>query len=293
MMNKLRLAILMTCYNRKEKTISCLQRLYEQELPLEVQFQVYLVNDGSTDGTEEAVQKNYPTVKLIQGDGNLFWNGGMRLAFTEAMKSDYDYYLWLNDDTLLYPNALITLLNTDFNLAKQGHNKIVIAGSILEPKTNVLSYGGCVKQKWWHPLKFRLLEPTEKPQTCLTINGNCVLIPKETVKLVGNLDSGFTHSIGDVDYGLRVRQKAGSVWISPGYIGTCEHNITGLQAWNDPNISLKQRWQKVNHVKGLPMNEWQIFTRRHGGLLWGIFWVLPYIRLLLKSFFANLKMGQV
>jgi hypothetical protein len=36
---------------------------------------------------------------VLGGDGSLFWNGGMRLAYADAMRSDFDYYLWLNGDT--------------------------------------------------------------------------------------------------------------------------------------------------------------------------------------------------
>jgi GT2 family glycosyltransferase len=70
------------------------------------------VDDGSTDDTATAVSQRFPQVKILQGTGSLFWNGGMRIAFAQALQHDYDYYLWLNDDTVLYPNALETLLTT-------------------------------------------------------------------------------------------------------------------------------------------------------------------------------------
>ena len=41
----------------------------------------------------------------------------MRVAFAEAMRSGFDYYLWLNDDTGLYPKALYTLLEASEKLA--------------------------------------------------------------------------------------------------------------------------------------------------------------------------------
>jgi GT2 family glycosyltransferase len=289
MMDTLRLAVLMTCHNRYQKTLSCLDRLYNQELSQEVNTQVYLVDDGSTDGTGEKVLSNYPGVKIIKGNGNLFWNGGMQLAFAEAIKSNYDYYLWLNDDTLLYPKALKTLLDTNWNLKKQGYSQAIVAGSIQDPKSGMLSYGGLVRASWWHPLKFDSLKPTKEAQLCLTMNGNCVLIPQDVVQLIGNVEPGFTHSIGDVDYGLRNTKKGGSVWIAPGYVANCEHNVTGIQAWENPKMSLGERWHKVNQPKGLPINEWKIFVQRHGGLLWIFYWILPYVRLLLKSAFFKMS----
>ena len=105
-MNSDRTAVLITCHNRKPKTLACLTALFNQEPSPDVTIDVYLVDDGSTDGTTEEVHQTYPQVKILQGDGSLFWNGGMRKAFAEALKQDYDYYLWLNDDTVLYPEAM-------------------------------------------------------------------------------------------------------------------------------------------------------------------------------------------
>ena len=70
---------LATCHNRREKTLRALASLREQVLPDGTALQVCLVDDGSTDGTGAAVAEQFPEVKLLQGDGQLFWAGGMRL----------------------------------------------------------------------------------------------------------------------------------------------------------------------------------------------------------------------
>ncbi|WYM03681.2 MAG: glycosyltransferase family 2 protein [Gloeotrichia echinulata CP02] len=283
MIKTCRLAVLMTCHNRRAKTLACLQALFQQELSSNVEIQVYLVDDGSTDGTGEAVGINYPVVKVIQGNGNLFWNGGMRLAFSEAIKSDYDYYIWINDDTTLYPKAIDTLLATSQHLIQQGYTQAIVVGSTQDPITGVLSYGGVINSSWWHPLKFDLVEPSEEAKPCLTVNGNCVLISRQVVQVVGNLDSSFLHSSGDFDYGLRNHKLGGSVWIAPGYIGTCEYNPLRQQAWEEPGLTLPQRWEKINQPRGLPIREWKVFAHRHAGLLWMFYWLLPYLRMLFKS----------
>jgi GT2 family glycosyltransferase len=59
---------------------------------------------------------------------------------------------------------------------------------------------------------------------CDTMHGKCVLIPRSVVQIVGNLDPAFVHYIGDWDYGLRTRQEGCTVWIAPGYLGTCSLN---------------------------------------------------------------------
>jgi GT2 family glycosyltransferase len=292
-MEILRLAVLITCHNRRLKTLACLEALMHQQLGLpNVKIQVYLVDDGSTDSTGAAVQAAYPGIKVLLGDGNLFWNGGMRLAFAEAIKSNYDYYLWLNDDTLLYPNALETLLTIGDRLARQGHRRAIIVGATQDPVTGELTYGGMEKTGRWHPLKFRPVQPGEAEKPCLTMNGNCVLISREVVQAVGNLDPAFTHSTGDMDYGLRNQQQAGSVWLAPGYLGTCEYNPLRQGAWENPNLTVWERWEKINQPRGLPLKEWKTFSYRHAGWLWAFYWLLPYTRLMLKSILDPLRRNE-
>ena len=93
-----KVAVLLTCHNRKAKTIECLKSLFKaiQFSKADSSFSVYLVDDGSTDGTAEAVLSNFPEVNVINGSGNLFWAGGMRLAWNTALQSNPDYYLLLN-----------------------------------------------------------------------------------------------------------------------------------------------------------------------------------------------------
>ena len=98
-MNGTRIAVLLTCLNRKQKTLACLEALFSQVLPAHVDISACIVDDASTDGTSDAVRQTYPKVKIFSGDGNLFWNGNAG-AFSKAMKDDPDYYLWLNDDKL-------------------------------------------------------------------------------------------------------------------------------------------------------------------------------------------------
>lgn len=281
------IAVLFTCYNRRDKTLQALEAAFEQVLPKGVELVVYLVDDGSSDGTSEAVSQNYPQVKIFRGDGSLFWNGGMRMAFGEALKSDFDYYLWLNDDTTLDADALAKLFSTYHHLSDRSTEPIVVVGATCDPDTRVLTYSGMVRSTWWHPLKFRLAEPGEDAKLCDTMNGNCVLIPRAIAQLVGNLDPNFTHSTGDLDYGLRVKQHGGSVWLASGYVGTCRVNSFQGDSWEAADLSWRDRFKKALNPKGLPLAEWKVFARRHAGPLWPFYWSLPYLRLLLAAIFGG------
>ena len=92
--NYMRAAILITCFNRKDKTLSCLKSVYAQAEVKDLSLTIYLVDDGSSDGTSNAVSSAYPEVNVLFGDGNLYWNGGMNLAWRTAIKECFDYYIW-------------------------------------------------------------------------------------------------------------------------------------------------------------------------------------------------------
>ena len=272
MVEQSEIAILMTCHNRRETTLSCLKALERQD----IDFDVYLVDDGSSDGTASAVSQQYPRVKIIQGDGNLFWGGGMRLAFAEAMKNTYSYYLWLNDDTILESQALSKLLEIHSQVLQNQADSIVV-GSTKDSITGRPTYGGAVKSKRWYSNKLEFQKPDRELQECDTIYGNCVLIPHSVATKVGNIDPAFVHSLGDLDYGLRARQLGCSIWIAPGYIGTCSKN-SATGSWVDRDLSIYERLQKVLDLKAFPLQAWTKFTKRHSGPFWFLYWFLPYIR---------------
>ena len=74
-MNGTRIAVLLTCWNRKQKTLACLEALFSQVLPANVDISAYIVEDASTDGISDAVRQSYPQVKIFSCHGNLFGNG--------------------------------------------------------------------------------------------------------------------------------------------------------------------------------------------------------------------------
>lgn len=287
------LAVLLTCFNRKQKTLDCLEAIFKQSLPSDVALHIYLVDDGSTDGTSEAIWQVYPQVNIIQGNGNLFWNGGMRLAFAEALKHNHDYFLWLNDDTHLYSNAISTLLNTAAELLSQGKTKFIVTGTTQDTESGVANYGGVRQIHRWHPFHFQIVEPSPTLQSCDTMNGNCVLIPKAVAERVGNLDAAFSHYAGDYDYGFRARKRGCTIWVAPEYVGRCTSNPSHQRY--SANMEMSERWKRVGQPKGLalsdttlhPFKEWTVFSMRHGGLFWFIYWLLPYRRLIRLAVFGS------
>jgi len=266
------LAVIVTCHNRKNVTIKCLEKISSQQIYRDVD--VVLVDDGSTDGTSEEIIRTFPNVRIIAGNGKLYWNGGMRKAFQAARDHGYDYYLWLNDDTILFEDALMRLLANSEN-----YKSSIVVGSVLDPTTKEHAYGGLCQTSKLQPLKFTVVKPDEKNNNeCDTFNGNCVLIPKIVVEQVGNLSEKFTHGMGDFDYGLRAKRLGIKSIVAPGYYGYCSKN--SLPVCFDKSNNLFCRIRSLHTPKGLPPLEWMIFARRHAPYLWPFYIMKLYKRVI-------------
>lgn len=274
------IAVLITSHNRREKTIACLKALSLSELPQDVKLEVILVDDGSTDGTPDAVRTDFPKVEILQGGGTLFWNRGMHWAFDHAMKIGFDFYIWLNDDTILYTDAISRLINMHGQLTKRHGLKVLVVGSTHDNEGR-LSYGGSVASNKLRRFNYSKVWDAVEPVECHVMNGNCVLIPHAIVECVGNLDPVFEHAMGDTDYALRVRALGGRVFVAPGFIGQCSTNPNKNTYW-DRELSLRDRWFHIIGRKGLPPRSFFAFMRRHGGPLWHVRFLWPYIRLLIR-----------
>lgn len=229
------IAVLLTCHNRKDKTNQCLRALYiQQGLNEDFKLEVFLVDDASTDGTGEALKNQYPKVNIILGNGNLFWNRGMHLAWkTASATKDFDYYLWLNDDTFLYENAINNMLE----VAEETQNQAAICGCTFSLQSKKISYGGNSKEGF-------LLIPNGGLQETYSFNGNVVLIPNFVSNKVGILDPIFPHAIGDFEYALRIRKYQLKSFISKDFVGSCEGSEK-LPNWCSTSLQLSKRIQSL------------------------------------------------
>lgn len=225
----MRIAFLLTSYNRKETTLRCIRQLRGMSLSLDIDSDIYLVDDNSTDGTFESVRVETPYVKTTKTIGDYYWGRGMYVAWYEALKNGYDAYIWVNDDNKLYDNALPELMDcanaTDYNA--------IICGSFCS-KEGKITYGGCDKQH-------KKITPTGQIEEVYYMNGNLVLVPQSVVEKIGIIDPTFQHIQGDYDYGLMALEQGIKVYTTRHFIGESEQNPRGLLRGRDLGKTIKER----------------------------------------------------
>ena len=267
---RMKISAILTCFNRREKTLASLKLWFGQRVPPDVLLHAVVVDDGSSDGTGEAIRREFPQVELIQGTGSLYWCGGMRVAWQAAAVGNPDYYVLVNDDTLLEPFALEELLKA----APAPEVRRIVVGAIRDPECGEASYGG------WSRLS-GLIPPTGRFQDCETFTANCALIPRAVYQEMGGLHGAYTHGMGDFDYGYQAAKKGIGILQTPGFVGDCARN-SWKNTWRDQSLPMAERLKRLQSPKGLPWKEWVIYNRRNQGWKWPLFAVSPVLRILTR-----------
>lgn len=248
--DRLRIAALMTCHNRRDLTLRCLRSLEAASSGVAEQAVVdtFLVDDGCTDGTGEAVRTKFPHANVIAGTGDLFWCGGMRLAWAKAAEHDYDAYLWLNDDVALDGDAVERLVELAGVRRREDGAVIVVGTTRVEAAadTGAASYGEMGPNG--------VLQPTDAPRRIELFNGNIVLVNRRAFEVIGRLSSAYSHGLGDIDYGVRAKRAGVPVWLAAGTLGSCAANKT--VRWRQTNLPLWKRLRELHRPTGCP--PWQL-----------------------------------
>jgi GT2 family glycosyltransferase len=273
-----RLITLYACHNRRELTLAALADLHAQRDLDQCVIDHVLVDDASNDGTAAAVCQAFPAVTIVPGTGQLYWAGGMRLGWEQAVRQrTFDYLFVYNDDIRLQPEALATLLATATAWPKRDQPLAIVA-TLLNPATGQPSYGGRCRCRHWHPLRFGpLLQPNGLLQTADVCGMNAVLISRSALDAIGFLDPVFHHTKADIDFALRLNRAGGAVVVAPQALGTCHPNPP-LQL-----RGLRHCWFVLVHPKGDPPRQRWVFNRRYGGPLWPLLFLSKYLTIWLPS----------
>jgi GT2 family glycosyltransferase len=257
----MKLAILVTCFNRVATTLKGLAALHSALDPIpELSYTIFLVDDGSTDGTGAAVRAAYPDINVIEGTGSLFWNGGMCRAYDAARQhGSFEAYLLFNDDVVAKPDGVAAMFS-DFAEANATGPAIVV-GSTLSPDGSQITYSGSRRiPSILQPRACQQVFPDGSLRAVDMPNGNFVLVPGHFFDEIGGLDPGYIHNHGDIDLGLVAKNRGVAVVLARSPIGICETNPMISDIFK--HASIAKRWKMLQHPLKRP-HDYSHFLLKH------------------------------
>lgn len=202
--------IVIPVHNRRDLTQECLASLQRQDTS---DFTVIVVDDGSTDGTSEMIQQEFPDAVVLQGDGDLWWVGAINKGIRYALSvcEPDDLVLSLNDD-LTVPSDYISGL-----IAAAESRPEAIIGSVetTMKRPDIIKSGGIHVN--WKTGKRTVLNQGRRieefppghmvPVSKLT--GRGTLFPCQVLREVGLYDEVHFKQCGDPELPSRAHFKFG------------------------------------------------------------------------------------
>lgn len=233
----IKIVVVAPVHNRKDITLQCLKslsRLNKNGLAV----RVVIVDDGSTDGTSEGIEREFPEVELIKGDGSLWFTEGTNVGVRAALKHNPKYVLMINDDSVFDADFLLYMVET----AEKNPRSVVGPLLILWDTPHKLFQTAPVWDAWsggWrHWARQTVWTVPQHPWQVDLIVGNCVLVPTAAIEEAGLMNAERYPNFGDAEYTPRLRKKGWRLLIDPRARVFCQPNAV------PPSIR-KQGWRKM------------------------------------------------
>lgn len=221
---KIKVELIAPVYNRRDTTLQCLRSLEKiDKTGLEVH--IIMVDDASPDKTGAAIEKYFPDVQVVYGDGGLHYAAGTNRGISAALERNPDYILTMNDDAIYHEQFLQRLIKT----AQKNPHSVISALLLLwdEPhKVFQIDFKWKTFKGGWTLRED--LTAFNIPNEVFEVEGmagNCVLYPVEAIKECGLMDEKkFPHGWGDIQYIVRMRKAGWKLLVEPKSYVWCEPN---------------------------------------------------------------------
>lgn len=217
-------SIIVVTWNCREYLPKCLAAIASAD-------EVIVVDNDSSDGTAQYVERDWPAVRLIRPGRNLGFAAANNLGIRDALGR---YLLLLNPDTVCdartvsglveflrgHPHAGIAgpaVVNPDGSLQRACRRRIP------SPMDAFWTLTGVARWRWWRgsALAARLARynaadlPVDAPAQVDAVSGACLMARREVVEAIGGLDESFFLFGEELDWCLRAQQAGWQVWYAP------------------------------------------------------------------------------
>ena len=212
-------------YNTRDLLRACLCSLTERQQAGEASLEVVVADNGSTDGSLEMAQAEFPAVRVIATGGNVGYGRANNAALAGARGR---YVFILNSDTEVEPGALAAM--RDF---LDGHPEAGAAGAqLLLPDGSIQP--SCAEDPtlgsvfWEQTYLYKLLPGNRvtggyamtywdyrTPRPVEQVCGACLMVRRELFESLGGFDPHFFMYFEDTDLCVRIRRTGTQIWFLP------------------------------------------------------------------------------
>jgi GT2 family glycosyltransferase len=214
-------SVIIISYNTRQMTLDCLRALYADLGDL--QAEVFVVDNASSDGSTAAVTEVFPQVRVIANPVNV----GFGAANNQAMQvARGEFFMLLNSDAFLRPGVMRTLvdyLRIHPGVGVVGPKILNADGSTQQSCYRFPSPGQCWRENFWitaafgdHPFlgDYRTW-PHDRERDVEWIIGACLLLRREVYERVGGFDERFFMYSEETDWQRRIRDAGWEITFLP------------------------------------------------------------------------------
>lgn len=215
MKNNKRVTIAIVSYNGRKDLAECLPSVFSQNYPSDL-LRIILIDNNSKDSTVDFVREKYPSIKIIENGRNVGFAEANNQAYYLAQKSNSDYFVLLNQDTVVsqgWLNRLVDIAERDKNIAAvqpklmlyRDKDKINSLGNAI----HFLGFAYC--NHYGEEDKSNIVDKFLVPYP----SGAACLLRMSALRKLGLFDDRLFMYHEDVDLGWRLRLAGFKVVVDP------------------------------------------------------------------------------
>lgn len=255
------LSVIIVNWNTQDLLRNCLTSVFSK--PIELDFELFVVDNDSSDGSPNMVEREFPQVRLIRSGGNIGFSRANNLAMRQSSSTSF---LLLNSDTVIDPQVMVEtlrLLRSDSSIGTLGCKLIGLDSRVQDsyfhdyPSGPRVGSPGVVREDG-------LIE-------CAQVWGAYQLVKREVIDQVGLLDEDFFMFYEDVDWCWRMHDAGWKIVYDP------NHSITHVMRASCKNAPSGEHYRRMVTSEGLlywkhhPNGDFSAWRRRrlwhYGGCL--------------------------
>lgn len=190
---------------------ACLGSLKKQSFPLEI----VVVDNGSTDGSQELLKEGYPEVVLIELDENTGFTGGVNIGIEYAMQEKAEYVLLFNNDAEAHRDWAKYLIEA----ADEHREAGIITGKLMRSDKKHIDSTGDFYTVWGLPFPRGRNEldqgQYDRAEYVFGASGGASLYRISALREFGLFDQDYFAYFEDVDISFRAQLRGWRVWYEP------------------------------------------------------------------------------